>query len=228
MVKYKTSNFSKSELPTVGDFVHEVFTRDHAEFTAFNPAFADPYSENFQQSVLSLMNAEVPADKIASTKIVTNRLYKKVDNSKIFIRKADYYVARAEGSIDPAPENFGFAEMRKARSSKNVEAFHAAGMNVKRRMINNQEALLQAGMPQQLIDNFTTLLQEIYDDNQLQNKLMNERDLLTVEYETKINTLWNFIKEVCEAGKIIFDGVSPEKVKDYTFNNIKSRVRHSA
>jgi len=64
-------------------------------------------------------------------------------------------------------------------------------------------------------------------ENQQQNVLIGEKEAQTLQRNEILNNLWTYIREVCEAGKLIYRENLPGKLKDYTYAELKKKVRHS-
>lgn len=159
---------------------------------------------------------------------MTTRLYRRIENSRNLIGKIDYFVKRAKGQLDIQYIDFGFKALRANISSKNVEGILAHMQALLNSVVRNHDVLLGVGYKTDLSDSLETLMTTIRSENQEQNILIDEKEAQTLERNTLLSDLWRYISEVCEAGKLIFKENEPEKIKDYTYSELKKRVRHGA
>jgi len=167
-------------------------------------------------------------DKKKFLKNLTARLYNRIKTSRNLIGKIEYFVKRAKGQLDIQYVDFGFKLLRASISSKNVEGILANAQALFNNVVRNHETLLNFGYKIELSDSLENLITTIRSENQEQNILIGEKEAQTIERNNLLNNLWMHISEVCEAGKLIFKENEPEKVKDYTYSELKKRVRHGA
>jgi len=222
------SSLRHEELPEVGGFVKESLSRDLDSFNSFSGIYNADYLLGFQGSITNAMNVIGNYDKKKLLKNLTTRLYNRIKNSRNLIGKIEFFVKRANGQLDIQYIDFGFKALRANISSKNVEGITVHMQALLNNVVRNHDVLLGAGYKTALSDSLETLLTTIRSENQQQNILIGEKEAQTIERNKLLSNLWMYISEVCEAGKLIFRDSEPEKLKDYTYSELKKRVRHSA
>ena len=220
--------FRHEELPVVGGFVKESVSRDMVKFTNFSEIYNADYLIGFQGSIDNAMNVIGQNDKKKLLKNLTTRLYNRIKNSRNLVGKIEFFVKRAKGQLDIQYLDFGFKALRAAISSKNVEGITVHMQALLNNVVRNHDVLLGVGYKTALSDSFETLMATIRSENQQQNILIGEKEAQTIERNKLLSNLWVYISEVCEAGKLIFRDSEPEKIKDYTYSELKKRVRHNA
>jgi len=224
----KISQFRHEELPEIGGFVKVSFSRDIEDFTAFSSIFSTEYIPGFQGSINNATEAISTDDKTKLLKNLTRKMNTKVKNSRTLVSKIDFFLKRAKGRLDINYEDFGLKNFRASINSRNIEGFLANAQSVLNHVVRNHDVLIEVGYKISLSDNLQTLITTVHSENQQQNILINEKEAQTLEKNQKLNILWSYISEVCEAGKLIYRDDFPEKLSDYTYTELKKRVRYNA
>ena len=84
-------------------------------------------------------------------------------------------------------------------------------------VVEQKAALMVTGMPEDYPDVLAQTTEQIREFNEQQNVLLNAGEELTAAQQKEYKVLFGYIKDICRAGKIVFDG----KVKEDEYNMTK-------
>ncbi|MFI5219495.1 MAG: carboxypeptidase-like regulatory domain-containing protein [Bacteroidia bacterium] len=181
---------------------HASFTEDKTDFVAFDPDFADPYADDFEDEIdaaEAMPDDETILDQQAQlTAAVEEEMQKsrdKYQDSKPFITKAF--------PNDAAIQNeFGFNDYRQAQKGQStfikfMLKFHSVADKYKTQLI-------AANYTQPKIDEILTRYTALKDADIAQELFIKNRPVKTQERIEKYNTAWKTETVICTAGKRIY------------------------
>ncbi|MDR2126326.1 MAG: hypothetical protein LBP63_05820 [Prevotellaceae bacterium] len=212
------------EVPVIGEFVVNSAERNIDDFSAYPAVFNPDYFATLRSKI------EVCKDLLQSSaitnelKFVTNQLYRKVGNFRVAVNVLEGYFKLGANRLDIAVKDSGIKEVRNDITRGNVEGLFANMQTALAAVKRNQIALNAVGMKQSLLDEINNQLRTIRELNEQQNGLIGNRNSLTVENVEKFNDLWNSLKPILNAAKIIYKGVDEAKLKDYTVSQLRKRI----
>lgn len=90
-------------------------------------------------------------------------------------------------------------------------------------MVEKKTALATTGMPDSYPDELAQTTEKLRDYNKKQNELMNVGEELTSKQLNEYQVLFGYIKDICRAGKIVFDGTVKED--EYNMTKLIKRMR---
>ena len=171
------------ELPVVGGFLFTSFERDFTDFSGYSPDFNQAYKDNFTVKLEAADEIVNPKGLQKELKKVTDRMYATIDGMRPKLNLLEGYVNRAADNLNMLPGDFGIKPVRDKISNKDQEALLQAMKDLIKNVDDNFAALEAKGLTQAGKDNIVATRQSIKDDNQLQNKLLNDRSELVDENE---------------------------------------------
>jgi len=176
---------------------------DIAEFAAFDPKFTNEYVESFSTKINAAKSAitdNVLIDQLAAK---TNVVEKAMDSCRKKYRSVKYFVEIAFKNNKAVQNVFGFNDYNAARNSQTkMESFiKQLGISAK----SYQTELIASGMTQESINEIETLGNELRLSNEQQEDFKKQRTLLTQNRVLLNNEVYEIVKQIARAGKIIFE-----------------------
>lgn len=89
----------------------------------------------------------------------------------------------------------------------------------------NKDILSEQGLKDELITRFTASLESIANDKQLQYEIGSNRKNIVQNNLVLLNGLYQQLIEILGVGKILYKSANPAKLQEYTFEELKKRVR---
>ncbi len=143
------------------------------------------------------------------------------------INRVNGYVSLAGNSLKISPADFGLTALRKGANSKDVENVLKNLQLVIANINRNREVLQAQGLQQELIDTLTNTANSIAADKQMQYEIgINRKNIVQNNHE-QLNSLYDMLNEIMTIGKVLYKGVDSVKQQEYTFNELKKKVRRS-
>jgi hypothetical protein len=222
-IEIRTYNCKDEELIPICGYVAFSFKRDLKEFTAFSPKFDETYAEMFEGKIAG-------ADKILNTKIVTadlkeitTRLYANITKVLDLANRTESYIKMADKALPKA--NFELAALRKKARNRDAEGTVQA-IKITLSAINKHRAAFAAqGMTDAFVNEFEVTMNSITVDNQKQYEIISSRKELVEQNVGLFNDLYLQMSTICKVGKTLFKGKNAIKTQEYTFTELKKRVR---
>jgi hypothetical protein len=221
-------NCKSEEVPVIGGYLLFVLKRDLNDFSAHFPKiFTNEYVTGLEQKIAEVNNLLNPNTETVVLKDTTNRLYSAMDSLIEPVNKVAGYIKFSKGAIAISSKDFGLTSLRQKIRSRDAEGV----LKNLKTVINNLERyrvpLIEQGLDENIITHFNDAIGIIDTNNQRQFEIVNKRKTIVANNETLINDLYKIISEICNVGKLIYKGKDQLKVKDYTFNELKKKVRTS-
>jgi hypothetical protein len=219
-------NCKSEEVPVMGGYVVFGLKRDFRDFSRFLPRIFTPdYVPNFEQKIADVNNLLNPHDETVELKETTGRMYSTMDGLIEPINKIVGYIKFTNGAIPISAKDFGLTTLKQKLHSKDAEG----ALKNLRTVIANIEKyrvqLTEQGLADDVVDRFKNALSVIEINNQLQFEIIAKRKSIVEKNVSLINDLYKIIIEVCKIGKAIYKGNDDLKAKDYTFSELKKKVR---
>lgn len=220
-------NCKDEELPVICRFVAFSLKRDLADFSAFSPKFNEEYVAQFEGRITEISDLVEPKSETAQLKVITERLYATMSGLSNPLNRLTGYVTLAGGTLKISPADFGIAALRKGANSKDVENviknLHLVLGNIDR----NREILEVQGLRQELVDSLVNTAASITADKQTQYEISINRKTIVQNNQGQLNSLYDMLNEILTIGKILYKNVDVVKQQEYTFNELKKKVRRS-
>jgi hypothetical protein len=219
-------NVKDEELPFIAKFLLFNLKRDFADFAEYLPKiFTVEYVNEFEQKIIVTDNLINPQSETVELKNTTAHLYSVMDNLIAPIDRVKGYIQFTKGAIPITVKDFGLVALKQKIHARDAEG---ALKNLKTVTTNLQKykaQLMEQGLTEDIIECFNAAVEPIETDNQKQFEIMNERKVIVRDNKNLINDLYKVIIEICNVGKAIYKGKDTLKVQDYTFNELKKKVR---
>jgi hypothetical protein len=213
------------ELPVICEYASFSFKRDLADFTAYSPIFDQDYAEAFDQKITSINELVNPKIDTAERKIITARLYATMEGTLDPINRLEGYIKLAKNTIPITAKDFGIKILRDKIHRGDAEGTLRNLRLVAENIDKYRTELNNVGFTAPLATQFTEAIISIDADNDQQYELLSKRKLLVLVNLGQFNDLYTQLNTICNAGKIIYRNTNPEKVKEYTFSYLLSKVR---
>ena len=214
------------EVTIIGQFVIDSYKRDIADFQAYKPS---KYTPDFltalvgkKDAVDALVNPVVLTGQL---KLITLTLANNVEGLRGTMNLLEGYVADAN-PLTVGVKDFGISGVRKKVNSGDMEGLDGALKTLITNTGDNLPALKDVGYTDDMYAALKATKQSIFDDNAAQKKKMDDISKLSADNIGVINDFLKDIKGIMDDGKRMYKTTDAVKLKDYTFADIKKRLRH--
>lgn len=182
---------------------HGFFLEDKAKFVQFDADFQDPYAANYLAKISG--GEQKPTDERVTDQLtdLTKTVVNKMEACRAAYQTLKFFVEKAFPDNLPVQNEFGFDNYIKAqRSQARMILFMEEVYSV---ALKYKSDLLAKNYSQQQIDALLTLKQQLDTANTVQELAKGGRPTLTQDRIEKLNDVWTIMKNICKAGKIIFE-----------------------
>lgn len=210
--KLKQENYTAA-----ADFMIASLERDLSEFTKVFKTIDNAFLEKFKKANDNLKNVSSSLLTKQQQKKTTKELYSKADEFKDKLTLLKAYVKRADLEAPLLQETIA------AIKSRNIEKVVKNIRELLPFLTKNAEKIKD--MPDNFLEDVPNTITYFEEKATTQNILMSQSKQTTAEIKPFYDTLYNYIKEVADAGKIIYKG-SPKK-DDYTISKVLQRMEVS-
>ena len=224
--KNRTYNCKDEELPIICGYVAYSFRRDLADFTAFSPNFSNEYLIGFESKIKLIDELINPRLITVELKGITKELYDAMNSLIDPINRVAGYMKLAKSEITITEKDFGLTQLRQKAKSKDAEGVLQNIKIVNANLDKHKEVLSKHGLSDELINHFSTVAETVATNNQKQYEIINNRKSIVQDNLKLFNGLFNQFNEICNVGKILYKGKDILKLKEYTFTELKKRVRN--
>ena len=189
---------------------------DIIEFTAFDPNFTVEYINAFIAKIVeaeAVIIDNVIKDQLAAKTATVENIF---DSCRKKYRSVKYFVGIAFENNKAVQNEFGFNDYNTARRNqvKMIVFMRQLGISAKR----YQSELIASGMTEESINEIETLSNDLSLSNEQQEDFKKQRVLLTQSRIILYNEVWDFVRQVARAGKIIFE-YNPAKYAIYLLSD---------
>lgn len=216
------------ELPILCDYSAFSLKRDLAEFSTYSPRFKQEYVDAFETKIKTVTELIEPKSETVELKIITDRLYTTLDS---MISPANYltgYIEMAQESLKITSADFGLKALRKGINTRDAESviknLHTINTNIKK----YKTILTEQGLSEELTVKFLTAYASVATDKQIQYKIISNRKNIVQKNLGLLNELYAQFTEILRVGKILYKATDAAKLKEYTLNELKKRVRKTS
>jgi hypothetical protein len=223
----KTKNFTLryEELPAFGEFVETSFLLDRELFATFSPWYANGFAEEYRNKLEAVKQLTIPQVLTGERKKATENLYTSMDSMLVLMEKLQHYCKLAtEEKLSFHISDLRIPELKKKIRRRNSEASILGAKSVQQLVEKDLQVLEEAGFTKARQEELRNLIVALESSNKAQNDLLNERRRLIEENTTLLNELWDMIRNIMQAGRIIHRDNRLRKT-EYTLKNVTSRVR---
>lgn len=221
----RSYNCKNEELPVICKFSAFSLKRDLLDFTAYSPRFTEAYITDFETKITTTIDLIEPKSETVELKTITERLHNTIDG---LVGPANYltgYINMADKQQIISASDFGIASLRKGISSKDVENVIKSLHTVNANVVKYKALLTDQGLKEELITRFVNDAVSIAADKQSQYEIISNRRNIVQNNTGTFNLLYDQLSEIMATGKILYKGIDAAKLQDYTFTELKKRVR---
>jgi hypothetical protein len=224
IMKSKNFTLRNEELPVFAEFVETSFLLDRELFAAFSPRYANGFAEEYRKKLEVVKELTTPLILTGERKRATENLHVSMDTLNALLDKLQHFCTMANENLSFHPDDLKIKDLRKSIRYRNSEATLMETKSVRQVLQKNLQVLEEVGFSRELQDELNTLITGIESSNKAQNDLLNERRRLIEDNTTLLNELWEMIRNIMKAGRIIHRK-NPLRRTEYTRKNVTSRVR---
>ena len=123
------------------------------------------------------------------------------------------------------PNEFGITQLKRNIFKKDVEAVIQNLKFVNDNIAINKEKLVAKGLNDDLIALFSNSAATLTDDKRKQVEIISNRKGIILNNISLFNGLYSQLCNIMTVGKILYKTTNSAKLQDYTFNDLKKRVR---
>jgi len=214
------------ELPVICGYTAYSFERDLPDFTAFSSNFSDEYLAGFNTRIKLVEELANPRLITVELKGITKELYGAMDSLIDPINRVAGYMKLAKSEIRITEKDFGLTLLRQKAKSKDAEGVLQNIRIVNANLDKHKEVLLKHGLTDELINHFSTVAKTVATNNQKQYEILSQRSVIVQANMKVFNELAAQFNEICNVGKILYKRKDTLKLKEYTFTELKKRVRN--
>ncbi len=159
---------------------------------------------------------------------ITKRMYETMQG---LIKPLDYltdYVNKSDKEFPLTPANFGISGLKLKIRSVDPEAVIDRLNVVIQNIENHKAALMAKGMKEDLLKTFKDAKNEVYNLRLQQKQIISNRQSVVQANIDKLNKVYAQLKNILGTGKALYKGTDPVKLKDYTFSELKRKVKLTA
>jgi hypothetical protein len=195
---------------------------------SYSPKFNEAYVGIFESKIADVTELIEPKSETVQLKTITERLYASMNGLINPINRLTGYVNMANADLRISPADFGLTLLRKGINSKDAESviknLHTVILNINK----NREILASQGLQDDLIGMFTGAIESISADKQTQYELTSNRKAIVLNNVGMLNGLFEQLTEILTIGKILYKDNNAVKLQEYTFSELKKRVRKTS
>jgi hypothetical protein len=200
--------------------------KDFNDFSGFLPTvFTYEYVAGVRQKIDEVNNLLNPNSETIVLKDTTNRMYLAMDGLIEPAGKVTAYIKYTKGAVPVSVKDFGLTALKQKIYARDAEGVLKNLRTVIANLEKFRPQLSELGLDDDTFAVFNNALTNIETDNQRQFEIVNKRKTIVENNVTMINDLYKTIIDVCNIGKAIYKGKNDSKVKDYTFKELKKKVR---
>ena len=219
--KYKCKD---SDLPVICNIAADSLESDLADFSAYSPKFSQTRLIDFRTYIEKVFEIVLPQAEIQLQKVITERMNGTLDSMTDAANRLSGYIKFSHTDHT----DFGITLLRKAINDGDAEGGIKSLQTVIVNIANFKEALVQQGLTEELISVFATAREALKVDKAEQTKIFNNRKRIVQNNLGLLNGLFDQLNEILIAGKILYKATDPAKLQEYTFEDLKKRVRRAS
>jgi hypothetical protein len=227
-ITMRNYNCKDEELPVICRFNAFSLKRDLPEFNAFSPVFNTEYVASQETKIAQVSELVAPKSETVALKTITDRLYQTMNGLIPAINNLNGYIGMAHDTMSISTSDFGLTDLRKGITKKDAESV-IKNLNTINLNINKyKEPLQQQGLRDDLINKFASATSSIAGDKQKQYEITSTRKNMVQNNLNLLNDLHSQLTEILRVGKILYKPADAAKLQEYTFSELKKKVRKTA
>lgn len=215
------------ELPLLSGFTLSSMTRDLPDFSSYSPLFTTEYVKKFEVTIAAVNEVIQPKSELMKQKEITIRISKTLTNLIDASTRLSGYLKLANGSLGLTPEKFAISQLKRQIARRDIEGVIQNLKLITDNISMNKEILMVQGLNEELIAVFVNAAKSLDDDKRLQVKMISDRKGIILNNVSLFNGLYGDLCNIMTVGKILYRTTNSAKLQDYTFNDLKKRVRRT-
>jgi hypothetical protein len=212
------------EIPVFGEFVVSSAEKDINDLNGYSPLFTIEYLSSVKSRIEICKELIISSTVVRELNDVTQQLHDKGKTFRLTLNALNKYLQPGRDRLNIAIEDVGLKNIRVDIRKGNIEKFMSSIRILLVAVKRNLQVLEVRGMTPAFINEIETQLQEINSLNEKQNSLISKHDKVISENIDRFNDLWNSIRTILTAARVIYRDTDEVKMKDYTFAQLKRRV----
>jgi hypothetical protein len=221
-------NCKDEELPVISKFTSFSLKRDLADFASYSPRFNEAYVNSYDSKITEVTELVEPKSETVQLKTITERLYSNMNGLINPINRLTGYVNLAHESLHISPADFGLTLLRKGINSKDAESVIKNLRTVNTNLTRYTEILSAQGLQPEFSALFVDAEVSISTDKQNQYEIISNRKAVVQNNVGVLNSLFEQLTEIQTIGKILYKDNDAVKLQEYTFSELKKRVRKTS
>ena len=218
-------NCKDAELPVICRFSAISLRRDLADFTTYSLKLGEAYLAVYESKIATAEDLVSPKSETAEMKKITDRINSEMNELLDHSKHLGGYLEMAGSSIGHSATDFGLTELRKGINKGDPEKVLGELNDVNKKVATYKTQLAEQGLTEELQTKLVNIYASLNADRQTQYQMLFNRKALVQSNLGILNDLNSQLTEVLRIGKILYQGKDAVKQQEYTFNEIKKRVR---
>ncbi|HOZ91256.1 MAG TPA: carboxypeptidase-like regulatory domain-containing protein [Bacteroidia bacterium] len=200
--KGRKYDISDANMLTDANNKRAYFIEDQADFTAFDPDFANPYETDWEtkiEAAETYIDDETVVDQMVGK---TEYLHTTMKECRDYYQNAKHFIEKAFPNNVSVQGEFGFNDYEKARQTQPkmvlfMYKFHAVA-------VQYSAELIAKNYTQAMIDGIELLADKLKAANIQQDTFIGNRGVKTQTRSELHNAVWDVVTYVCKTGKLIY------------------------
>lgn len=213
----KSLKMRNEEFAPGASFLLSSFERDQAVIVSLFSDFDAAYMAGFKLQIVKVEKMDQGLVVSEQRKDATKLLNGMVDGLNTQLNVVAFRFQRAG-----LPTKL-ITQVKEDLKSGNVEGGCDKIEGLIQLMVEKKTTLVATGMPDNYPDELDQTTDTLRDYNKKQHELMNAGEELTSKQLNEYQVLFGYIKDICRAGKIVFDGTVKED--EYNMTKLIKRMR---
>ncbi|HBG41060.1 MAG TPA: hypothetical protein DDZ96_11170 [Porphyromonadaceae bacterium] len=210
------------ELPIIGGYAITSVRRDLADFTAYSDQFSEESLVVLETKRNGCANAVSTDTLNREMKSITKTLDRKIRELRKPLNRLEGYARFAATELNG--DDLGLGDLRTEIGNGNTEGVVKKGHELSANINLHLEVLQSQGLKPELVATIKDTVEEIETLNNAQESIRSKRGLNTQENLLTCNDFWHDLNKYLIAGRAIYKGVDPARLKDYTMSYLIKRV----
>lgn len=218
-------NCKDEELPILGGFMIASMTRDLSDFSVYSTEFNMNYITTYGSRITAASEVIHPKSEILKQKEITARI---TETLTILIDAANRlagYIKLANDELKLTQKDFGITQLKKSIYKKDIEGVIQSLKFVNDNIALNKEKLAAKGLNDESMAVFSQAVNTLTDDKRRQVEIISNRKGIILNNISLFNGLYSQLCDMMTVGKILYRTTNTAKLQDYTFSDLKKRVR---
>ncbi len=217
----------KQDIPVVASILCEAYIRNKADFVNFSSVFDGTYEADMQTAIQAVKDRRRPADALDKQKMVTIKVYEKLDDMQEVLRLLGEYIKMAGDTLLTDYEFYHIKKARVALRLKNVEGVLEHCEQIIDKIVQDDAAALAVvGFDAGKLAELEALHLELDTLNKEQVHKVNERQDLKEIEDALFEAMYEYIDRISSVGKAMYTYKKKQKYSDFSVNKILGQINH--